>query len=497
MSQQLRVLVVEDIPDDAELMILHLEAEGFAPEWQRVQTEQEYLTALDTLPEVILADWSLPQFSGLRALEIMIERNLDIPFILVSGSIGEEAAVDALHKGACDYVLKDRSKRLGQVVRRALDSKRYQQEKEQAEIGLQRRLAELEVLFDISYSLRYLENLDAILKSLLDRILVVLSTEAGAIWLERQDEEVLYLSYARGWFEHFYDLVLNPGEGLVGNVYLLGQPYKCSEFISDPKINKKALAIIPSGCGGVLIPINTYQDIIGVMVISVPLPREIDDHEIKLLSSAAEMAGIAVHRIRLFNDLRATSSALVSAYDETIKGWADALELRDQETEGHSGRVTELTLTLARMMGIAEDQIIHIKRGSLLHDIGKMGVSDSILLKPGPLDDREWEIMHRHPDFAYEMLAPIEYLKPALNIPYCHHEKYNGTGYPRGLKGDEIPLEARIFAVVDVFDALISNRPYRSAWKREDALKYIKKESSTHFDPQVVELFLELIDKTD
>ncbi|MDZ4132391.1 MAG: HD-GYP domain-containing protein, partial [Dethiobacteria bacterium] len=169
------------------------------------------------------------------------------------------------------------------------------------------------------------------------------------------------------------------------------------------------------------------------------------------------------------------------------------LELRDQETEGHSERVTELTLTMARHMGISEGQIIHIYRGALLHDIGKMGVSDTILLKPGSLTEREWEIMHRHPIYAYEMLAPIAYLKPALYIPYCHHEKYDGSGYPRGLKGEAIPLEARIFAVIDVFDALTSDRPYRKAWSREEALEFIKKESGTHFDPQVVDLFLDLI----
>jgi PAS domain S-box-containing protein/putative nucleotidyltransferase with HDIG domain len=181
------------------------------------------------------------------------------------------------------------------------------------------------------------------------------------------------------------------------------------------------------------------------------------------------------------------------AYDETIEGWSNALELRDEETEGHSQRVTEMTLNIARMMNVKTDELVHVRRGALLHDIGKMGIPDAILLKPGKLTVEEWAVMRKHPVYAYDMLAPIDYLRPALDIPYCHHEKFDGTGYPRGLKGEEIPLPARIFAVVDVYDALTSDRPYRKAWSKEEALKYIHEESGTHFDPDVVEVFLKTI----
>lgn len=497
MKQPLRLLIVEDNADDAELMVMRLEEEGFSLEWQRVQTEKDYLKALEERPDFILADWKLPQFSGLRALELLNKSNLDIPFILVSGSIGEEAAIDILHRGASDYILKDRFKRLGQSVRRVLESRQYQKDKKQAEAELNRRLVELEVLYNISSSLRYLENLDAILISLLDKTLAVLGTEAGAIWLENRDDKKLHLASARGWFDRLDAFVFEPGEDLVGSTYLLEQPLICPEFIRDPKINIKTLAITPAGWGGALIPLHSNQEIIGVMAISVPLPQEIVAEEVKLLTSIAEIGGIAIHRVRLFEELQAAESALTSAYDETIKGWATALELRDQETEGHCERVTSLTLKMARKLGIPEDQIIHIYRGSLLHDIGKMGVPDTILLKPGPLNKHEWEIMQRHSQYAYDMLVPIDYLKPALNIPYCHHEKFDGTGYPCGLKGEAIPLEARIFAVVDVYDALICDRPYRKAWNEEDALNLIREESGKHFDPQVVSLFLELIHQAD
>jgi len=154
-----------------------------------------------------------------------------------------------------------------------------------------------------------------------------------------------------------------------------------------------------------------------------------------------------------------------------------------------------MTVSIARKMNIKNEELPHIRRGALLHDIGKMGVPDSILLKPGKLDEGEWEIMKKHPVYAYEMLAPIDYLRPALDIPYCHHEKWDGSGYPRGLKGKQIPLAARIFAVVDVYDSLTSDKPYRKAWSEEDTLALIKKESGSHFDPEVVKVFLEYIQK--
>jgi putative two-component system response regulator len=191
--------------------------------------------------------------------------------------------------------------------------------------------------------------------------------------------------------------------------------------------------------------------------------------------------------------LQEANVQLLAAYEATIEGWSRAMDLRDQETEGHSQRVAELTVKLARAHGVSEAEIVHIRRGALLHDMGKIGIPDSILHKPASLTDQEWETMRKHPKFAYDMLGRIEYLHPALDIPYCHHEKWDGTGYPRRLKGEEIPLAARLFAVVDVWDALTSNRPYRKAWTEEAAVNYIREQSGKHFDPQVVELFFKVI----
>ena len=186
---------------------------------------------------------------------------------------------------------------------------------------------------------------------------------------------------------------------------------------------------------------------------------------------------------------------LVRSYDETIQGWAAALETRDSETLGHSQRVVDLTLQLASDMGIRHAELFHIRRGVLLHDIGKMGIPDAILLKQGPLTDEEREVMRKHPDYARHYLSKVSYLAPALDIPYCHHEKWDGTGYPRGLQGEQTPLAARIFAVVDVWDALTNDRPYHAAWTHEAALAYIRENAGTHFDPQVVEAFIAMMQR--
>ena len=183
---------------------------------------------------------------------------------------------------------------------------------------------------------------------------------------------------------------------------------------------------------------------------------------------------------------------LALAYDATIEGWSRAMDLRDKETEGHSQRVTEMTLQLAALLGMGGEDLIHIRRGALLHDIGKMGVPDSILLKPGPLDEEEWRTMKLHPFYALEMLGPIEFLRPALDIPYAHHEKWDGSGYPLGLSGELIPESARIFAVADVWDALRSDRPYRKGWPEARVRTHIESLRGIHFDPRVVAAFLSI-----
>ncbi len=238
------------------------------------------------------------------------------------------------------------------------------------------------------------------------------------------------------------------------------------------------------------IPLVAKDQIQGVLEVFNRSPLVPDDEWLDFFRSLAKQAAIAIDNSTLFDSLQRSNSELTAAYDATIQGWSRALDLRDKETEGHTIRVTEMTVRLARAMGFGDEETVQIQRGALLHDIGKMGVPDAILLKPGPLTEEEWVMMKKHPVYAYELLSPIQYLSHALDIPYCHHEKWDGTGYPRGLKGEEIPLAARIFAVVDVWDALRSDRPYRAAWPEKKVMTHIESLSGSHFDPRVVELFL-------
>lgn len=243
------------------------------------------------------------------------------------------------------------------------------------------------------------------------------------------------------------------------------------------------------------VPLVTKGQVRGVLEIFSRAPFRADGGWLDFLDTLAGQAALAIDNITLHNDLQRKNHELALAYDATIEGWSRALDLRDKETEGHTQRVTEMTLRLAPKMGIPENELVFIKWGALLHDIGKMAIPDAILHKQGPLSPDEWQVMKQHPQHARDLLAPITYLRPAIEIPFCHHERWDGSGYPSGLQGEAIPLAARVFAVVDVWDALLSSRPYRDAWEPQRVLDYLRDKSGVEFDPHVVQTFLEMLDR--
>ena len=340
-------------------------------------------------------------------------------------------------------------------------------------------------------------NLSLSLKTVLEKVTGSLAVDAADVLLLNPHTQMLEFAAGRGFQTHGIERTQRRlGQGHAGRAALEQRTIFIPDLrnVQEPFL-RAALIAGENFVSFYCVPLIAKGNVVGVLEVFHRSTLDPDHTWLDFLHALAGQASIAVDSGQLFHDLQRSNVDLILAYDSTIEGWSKALDLRDKETEGHTLRVTEMTITLARAAGIPEGEIIHVKRGALLHDIGKMGVPDKILHKPGKLTDDEWEIMRQHPTYAYEMLYPIEYLRPALSIPYSHHEKWDGGGYPQGLKGEQIPLPARLFAIVDVWDALRSNRPYRQGWPDEEVLEYIRSEAGAYFDPKAVEVFLDVVNE--
>jgi PAS domain S-box-containing protein len=360
-----------------------------------------------------------------------------------------------------------------------------------------RQLERLTALRAIDQSILSRLDMEITLEVLLEQITTQLQVDAANILLYQPDRQVLVPTAERGVRSKLYwdgSMVLRDTHA--GRVALNRKMEIIADLSQmDDYLFAKVRRLGDDFIGFAAVPLVARGELKGVLQIFHRSQLKPTRDWLDFLDALADQAAIAINSALLFNQQQQTNARLTKAYEDTIDGWSRALDLRDEETEGHSQRVTELTLELARRLDIPEEQLVHIRRGAQLHDIGKMGVRDSILLKPDTLTEEEWVLMRCHPTFARNLLAPIEFLGPAVEIPYGHHEKWDGSGYPQGLKGEEIPFSARIFAVIDVWDALTHDRWYRKAWPTEKAFDYIRLQSGRHFDPQVVQKFLEMIDE--
>lgn len=368
-------------------------------------------------------------------------------------------------------------------------------ERKQAENQIRQQIDRLTALRKIDRSITSSFDLIATLDTILEPIITQLNVDAADVLLLDSDEQVLNYAAGRGFHTSAIETTRVPvGESNAGRVAQEHRMIKIEDLINQP--DDPLLTTLLGSEGFVCyygIPLIAKGKVKGVLEVFNRAPINPSAEWFDFLDSLAKQTAIAIENVSLFENLEQTNRELIDSYDVTIEGWSRALDLRDEETEGHTLRVTELTLDLARQFDFTDDQLKSIRWGALLHDIGKMGVPDSILLKPDQLTEEEWAIMKQHPTFAFEMLSPIAHLKLSLEIPYSHHEKWDGTGYPLGLKGEQIPLSARIFAVVDVWDAITSNRPYRPAWDKEKALAHIQEESGKYFDPRVVDAFMKMV----
>jgi PAS domain S-box-containing protein len=359
----------------------------------------------------------------------------------------------------------------------------------------QRQLAFLESLHQIDLAITGSMNLDVMLKVIARQVKSQLGVDALAILV--LDKHTLLLDpVAQSGFSISQSPMqaLRFGDGLGGQIAQQAKTVHHASLSDEKSEFIRSDLFMQEGFYSYYgLPLKSKGLVKGVLELFHRAPFEPDAQWVSFAETVATQTAIAIDSAQLFQDLEHSNLEISLAYDTTLEGWAKALELRDHETEGHARRVVEMALNLAKIMGIKGAELVHLRRGALLHDIGKMGVPDNILQKAGPLDDDEWDIMRQHPIYAYNWLRSIRYLRPALDIPHYHHEKWDGSGYPEGLKGEQIPLSARMFAIIDVWDALRSDRPYRKAWSKEKALAFIDEEKGSHFDPQVVDAFLEMI----
>ena len=619
---RLKVLLVEDSEDDALLLTRALRQGGFDPIVLRVETFGALSASLRQQDwDIVLSDHNLPGFSAEQALELVRARFPELPFVVVSGCIGEEAAVALMRAGAQDYVLKDNLAKLAPVVEREIGEHRTRVERQRVEAArreeqaiheaILENAAEGIVTFHADGSIRsmnrcaeqmfghssermvgrsILELVDPDRRSMCEELLakvrdcredrIALSgLEVTALRSDRStfcaQANASGVRLESGWYLTLFlrditeqkqaerrireqverlgalrriDLAIHSSLNLnlmlsvivdqVGNqlgadavdVLLLDRTTRAlthasSRGIASPEL-RRGVCKLGEGAAGIaalrnevvrwraddgkalgsrerqlvaegirygwVVPLASKGEVLGVLEAFFRQEPDVPEDRLEFFEVVASQATMAVQSAELFDRLVRTNAELQLAYDQTLVGWAQVVDLRDRETKGHSERVSMAAARLAQAYGVGDEELVPLRQGALLHDVGKLAVPDSILLKPGPLTDEEWVEMRKHPVYAYEWLSPIQFLEPALDIPYCHHEKWDGSGYPRGLAGEEIPLPARIFAVVDVWDALLSDRPYRRAWEPEAVRAYIAEQSGRHFDPDVVRCFLEI-----
>lgn len=434
--------------------------------------------------------------------QLLSGRSLENFRVRVQGRDGQQMVLELRGR-----ILKDQRGQVIETFHIARDitaQVRLEQKLQKEILAAERRLRRLRAFHEVDAAILSTTDVRVSLGVALDRVRDELGVDAADLFQLDAAERTLVYRAGRGFRVHQTGFEgrqrLPVGEGFAGRVAQEGQTLVIPE-ISDPICQQK-VALTPkikrflrdeAFQAYVGLPLVMRGELRGVLGMFRRKPFHPDAEWLEFAETMAGQIAIALDHAGTLESLKQANLELERAYDATLEGWVRALDLRDQETEGHTQRVTELTLRLARKLAMSEEELVHVRRGALLHDIGKMGIPDSILLKPGKLLEEEWVLMKHHPVYAYEWLKDIKFLRPALEIPYNHHERWDGSGYPRGLKGEEIPLSARIFAVVDAWDAMTSDRPYRKALSHEQAVEELKREAGRQFDPQIVEAFLQML----
>ena len=537
-SGMIQILLVEDNP--AEARLLREALKDVASDRFKVEHAERLGDAFACLGrasfDVVLLDLSLPDAKGLDTLQRMREKAPGLAIVVLSGLNDDVVALQAVQSGAQDYLVKGQADGplLFRAIRYAIERQRTEEElhrshdllearvrertaeleranqdlvgeiaerkiaedqvrnlNEQVELRLHRIAALRQIDRAISASLDFRFTVDILLGQLTSQFHV----DAAAVLLSNPYSNVLEYSAGTGFrTQGITRSRVRLGEGWAGKAAMKRCVVNVPNMSESREPFERAELLAGEGFKSYYaVPMMSRGQVKGILEIfhRATLAPETEFRD--FIETLAGQAAVAIDNAMLWEDTQRTNAELSVAYEATIEGWARLLDLRDKETEGHTQRVTDMTMRLARKMGVGEAELVHVRRGALLHDIGKMVIPDSILQKVEALTPEEWAILKRHPDNAHELLSPISFLRPALDIPYCHHEKWDGTGYPRGIAKERIPLSARIFAAVDIWDALRFDRPYRKGWPEEKVIDHIRSLSGTHLDPKVVEIFLKTL----
>ena len=449
----IHILLIEDEDPHAELIERAFEGQGSRAQIHRVKSLTEARAQiLAQEPSLIIADWRLPDGESMELLPDHLDP-LATPIILMTSYGNERIAVEALKSGAVDYVVKSPESMLDMphLAERAIGQWVARAER----IHMQKALLDSEAQFRL-----LAENASDMIARL--------TTTGQMLYVSPACQTILGYAPEELIGTNSFEIIHEEDRQNVKELFT----GKLLDMARDATITYRAL--------------HKDGSYIWLETTKTPILDLQSGSVIEVHSASRDIT----ERKKAEKALQDAHENLQEAYQRTIEGWVRALDLRDRETEGHTQRVMELTIKVASTLGFSEEELSHIRRGALLHDMGKMAIPDEILQKPGPLNELEWEKMRQHPRYAYEMLSPIAYLQPALDIPFCHHERWNGSGYPRGLKGEEIPLVARLFAIIDVWDALCSDRPYRRAMPKAEVVAYLHEKSGELFEPKLVDIFL-------
>jgi len=453
---KINILLIEDEEPHAELIQRAFEDQN--PNFnlhlvRSIAEARKYL--IDHEPALIIADWRLPDGES-RELLPNTQDPRAIPIILMTSYGNERIAVEALKSGALDYVIKSPESMLDMphLAERAIEQWAARAEHARTQHALLDSEAQFRLLAENASDM-----------------IARLTTEGRLLYVSPAWQVILGYAPEELAGKNSLDLIHAEDLGSVRTLFIMEDWQDTAQTITHRSKHKD----------GHYIWLETSA-------------RAIRDGTTDSILEVHTASRDITERKQTEQALQDAHDSLREAYEKTIEGWVRALDLRDRETEGHTQRVTELTLKVAPTLGFSEDDLVHIRRGALLHDMGKMAIPDEILQKPGPLNEAEWVKMRRHPVYAYEMLSNIAYLKPALEIPYYHHERWDGSGYPTGLKGQDIPLAARLFAIIDVWDALSSDRPYRKKLPRPEVIAYLHEKSGILFDPNLVDVVLSIME---